>query len=236
MDNTILFLVGDREPPRYGLTWRIWSGGTSFYIKTRESGLAQSKVSLHGPDPRGLSPGFKFGRDSSVREDLAAAVNTGGPLPWWFPGKQEVNDLTHAIRICVPADTLRDDAPNGGDPGNVRERMFAGLLQVPPEGSSAMLDLYVSPEPPRFPIRAVLDARNAMHGPIKNSAGQYLSGVTRILADDRLTFPPRNLPVPAPHSREDAVRGVEAGVSEDGVLWLIERVLSRSWLLSGGGQ
>ena len=234
VDDTILFLVGDHEPLRYGLTWRIWSRGTSFYIKTREAGLAESKVSLHGPDPLHPRPGFKFGRDASVQRELAAAVNLGNPLPWWFPGKQEVNNLTHAIRICVPADTLSDGAPNGGDPGQVRSRTFAGLLQAPSAGSSAMLDLYISAGAPEFPNRATLDARNAVHGPIQNRVGQYLSGVTRIVPNDRLQFPPIDVPVPTPSSGEDAVRGVRAAIAEDGVLWLVESVLSRAWLRASG--
>lgn len=232
--NTILFLVGDREPPRYGLTWRIWSRGTSFYIKTREPGLAQSKVSLHGPDPRHPMPGFKFGLDSSVSDADAATVNLGSPLPWWFPGKPEVNDLTHVIRICVPAETLAPGKPNGADPGNPHTRTFAGLLEAPPEGSSALLDLYLSPGPPNFPIRAKLDRRNALIGPIVNSADQHLSGVTRIIASDRLDLSHVAADIPEAEAPSDAVRGVQFSEDGDGVLWLVERVLSRTWLATVG--
>jgi hypothetical protein len=234
--NTILFLVGDREPPRYGLTWRIWSRGTSFYIKTREPGLAQSKVSLHGPDPRHPRPGFKFGLDSSASGADAAAVNLGNPLPWWFPGKVEVNDLIHVIRICVPAGTLARGRPNGADPGNPRTRTFACLLEAPPEGSSALLDLYLSSGPPDFPIRARLERQKALIGPIVNSAGQHLSGVTRIIASDRLDLSHLAADVPEPASPSDAVRGVQIAGDGEGVLWLVERVLSRTWLTTEGTQ
>lgn len=221
---------------RYGLTWRVWSAGTSFYIKTREPGLAESKVSLHGPDPRHARPGFKFGRDTSVVGRPAAAVNTGDPLPWWFPGKDDANNLTHAIRICVPADTLVGGTPNGGEPGTVRSRMFAGLLEAPPAGSSAMLDLYVSPGPPEFPNHQQLDQLHALHGPVVNTAGQYLSGVTRIVPDDRLDLSHLQRDTPEPESPADAARGVQVAIDGDGVLWLVERVLSKAWLGQGASR
>lgn len=232
--NTLLFLVGDRERQRWGLTWRIWSAGTSFYIKTREPGLAESKISLHGPDPRHPRPGFKFGRDDSVQPGGATSINTGPALPWWFPGKPDVNELTHAIRICVAADTFADGLPNGSDPGTSRSRAFAGLLPRPPAGSSALIDLYISPGPPDFPIRAKLDQLNALHGPIVNTTGQHLSAITRILPNERLGRAHLKEDVPVPKASADAVRGVQAGIDDDGVLWLVERVLSRAWLASAG--
>lgn len=205
-------------------------------MPVRRTASDRAESSLHGPDPRHASPGFKFGNDASFSKAEAASVNTGDPLPWWFPGKQDINNLVHAVRIFVPATTLVPGAPSGDVPGAVRNRTAAGLLPTPPDGHSAMLDLYVSDGPPEFPIRARLDELDALLGPIVNKAGQNLSGVTRILPDDRLDLTHLDSTAPLPSGPQDAVRGVQCAVAPDGVLWLVERVLSVGWLNWAGAR
>lgn len=51
LDGPIYVTVGLQPQPR-GFTWRIWSGGTSFYLKSKAPGLENIKVSFHGDDPR----------------------------------------------------------------------------------------------------------------------------------------------------------------------------------------
>lgn len=225
------FLVGQRDPVQYGLTWRVWSAGTSFYIKTKEPALAEAKISLHGPDPRHANPGLKFGLDASAQPTGAAFVQTGDALPWWFPG-EPVDELgfLHAVRICVPAETLHPRSVPGSDPGTPPRRIAAGLLQIPPPGHVALLDLYITGSDPIFPLRRRLEELDALRGPLANKSGQHLFGVTRILAAEKVTVPDQDA-AKAPTSRLDSVRGVQATLDPGGYLWLIERELSRSWLI-----
>lgn len=44
--------LGQSDKPAMGLTWRIWSSRTSFYMKFRAPGVGHLKLSLHGDDPR----------------------------------------------------------------------------------------------------------------------------------------------------------------------------------------
>lgn len=218
------YLVGDREPSRYGYVWRIWSSATSFYVKPRPSELGVFKVSLHGPDPRHATPGFKIAADGSPS---AVATGPGEPfLPSWFEGFDCGNGLTQVLRIAVPAFTLSAGAPLGFPPGEVGKGMRGLLSPAPKEGDYACLDLYVSRDRPVFPEREELQSLNAIAGELQNESGEWLLGISRHLSSEQY---------PLPHSLEDLdtmpdeteqLRGIAGAMDKRGFVVLCERIMS----------
>src|SRR5690625_2039009 len=77
-----------------GFAYRVWSSGTSFYLKPLVRGCEGVKISLHGPDPRpGLTPMFKAtvsdgGRTFADDNDGVRAIGYRvGDWPVLFEGR-----------------------------------------------------------------------------------------------------------------------------------------------------
>lgn len=226
------FLVGQARPARYGFVWRIWTGGTSFYIKPRWKALAHLKVSLHGPDPRpGLTPAYKLARDHAAPQPHYQ-VGTPDFLPCTFPGREIGHGLTHVVRIAVPGDTFTHASARLGPPaGEVRQGMSGGYIDIPPEGSFAALDLYVSKQGrANWPTRPVAEDQNAIAGEIANDAGQYLIGLTSHSTMKHEPLPDLLRTYDAGVDETEITRGIGAAVDPRGFVWLCERLMSEQKL------
>ncbi len=197
--------------------------------------MSHLKLSLHSPDPRHAGKdGFKIGMDTeasyqeAVNEGRLASVRTG-QWPMWFPGKPLNEDATLVARLRWTWDGCMrlGAAPS---PGNLRSGAAGLILQTPPQPGDAMdLDLVVSKSAPFWPSEKAARRDNACLGPLKNAAGEWLTGVAVKRAAFRYA-PPAAAVAPWPQNSADEARGVAAGVDEAGFLWLIEQRMSREGL------
>lgn len=233
-----LVVAAEGQPPA-SFAWRIWSNGTSFYLKSTAPGMKRLKLSLHGDDPRHPSGGgFKLGFDSSANSvpgETAEVIQ--GAWPIWFPGRRMVggpdSNVLHVARFRWTWDACTR-LPPAGDPGKVRAKERAGRLPFPPEPGDAIdVDLVLSDVGPHWPREKVSRPRNACLGPLRNDADQWLTGV--VAKRRAFMYPPPptmdgSPRSPVPTSSSDAVRGIEARVDPDGVMWIIETRMSLSWL------
>jgi len=90
--------------------------------------------------------------------------------------------------------------------------------------------MYVSDRYPRFPLKKQLREERAIVGTLRNSAGQYLLGISRQLSMTQVQISAEPPTAPAPKNSGDAVRGIRGALDPSGFVWLEERELSRSWL------
>lgn len=225
------FLVTSDDPSRYGFVWRIWSGGTSFYVKPRSKGMGDFKISLHGADPReGLRPGFKIGHDHGAPE-ADYRVAAPGALPYWFPGWLVRDGLIKVVRVAVPADTFSHESARYGPPaGTVSTRMAAGYVDPPPAGSFAALDLYVSDQRPEWAGRAKAEHQRAIAGELRSKSGQYLIGLSAHISLADEPMPITLHAYDAEPGETNVTRGVATAVDGRGFVWLCERLMSETKL------
>ena len=205
-----------------GHVWRFWSHGTSFYLSARNSGLAVGKFSLHGPDPRpGKSPEFKFGSVRSGGDGLLVSGN----LPLRFPGAKASDDTVRVLRFRFRPHMYDGRLPNGlgfeREVGTAR----AILVTVPEPGYVADLDFYVSSAEPRLTSEVI--ERRAVVGPIVNSAGQWLTGISHRRLELKYPTPEQAFELP-PEDAGDAVRGQWIGTAGCAFAWVVETRISRS--------
>lgn len=229
--------IGKADGPPRGFTWRIWPRGTSFYLKSRAPDMNHLKLSLHSPDPRHEGKeGFKIGMDpdsafqQAVDDGRIVALRTGD-WPIWFPGQRLNNysTLVARLRWTWDACTRLGPAPHPED----LKRGAAGLVApLPPEPGDAIdVDLIVSKKKPYWPREKRARQDNACLGPLRNTAGDWLTGV----AVKRLAFeyaPPEAAIGPRPKNSSDEMRSVSAAIDEEGFLWLIEQRMSREALIA----
>lgn len=231
----ILFLVRDEGTPCNSHTWRIWPSGTSFYLKSKDPEMDEMKMSVHGPRPDVTGPGpwLKVGRDSSVKEPRTGAAGRGN-LPIWFGGRQMTRDVKHVIRFRFDWTMFHSKVPSGKNPGDVTrpDRTQAGFVQRAPRlGHAIDVDLYLCERRPYWPNEDQARAANGLLGPIKNKAGQYLTGEVHERA--LLTTPtPERFRAPLVDPGDPVVRGVGMGLDDSDVLWVNEVALSRIVLLA----
>ena len=239
----IYFLVGDRGTGNYSYAWRAGTGGTSFYIKPVYTSMTFLKISVHGPDPRpGLRPGFKFeidrGAISAVRQAGGCLLVTEG-LPEgrrWFEGVQAAPGAYHVMRYRVTADLFGSNRPSAPMPGNLRSGSEGSLIPPPNHPLRAVdVDLYISERRPYWPREKKARRDNALLGPIKNKAGQYLTGIS--ILRSTITHPaPKTLLAPGPGTDEDRIRGLAVGFDPSGFAWVCEQWMSRSALSARGEE
>ncbi len=166
----IKFLVGSRPDSRWSYAWRIGSRSTSFYIKPLPDALQGYKISLHGPDPRHPSPGYKFALDASASAQVQRA---GGALihkvNWpdaqWFPGYQVHSDVDLVLRIRFPWDLFDPLANRLPPPPSPRRRDFAALIPAPQPGRAIDVDVFVCHQSPFWPDEAQARRDDACLGP-----------------------------------------------------------------------
>lgn len=231
-------LVGSREPLQLGYVWRVWARSTSFYLKPRHSANRFLKISLHGPDPRHRSPGFKLAMDGDTpRADKPTVIATPGFLPCWFPGEEVQPGVRRIARIRTTWDLFGPGVPTAPSAGEVGKGFQGALIDPPPAGYASDLDLFVSERRPFWPNEAEARKKNAALGPLVNTAGEYLTGASirrSVLAEPA----PDSESAMHPASSGDTVRGLHASIDPRGFVWLCEERMSRAALLraSGGTQ
>lgn len=233
--SAMYFVVADSERKNRGYTWRIWWGGTSFYVKGRASSLAAFKVSLHGPDtarPR-LRPGFKIAMDESAmaKAEAAGAVYCGSVAiaPQWFRGRRIKDGVTHVLTFRTTWDLFAKGIPPASNPGELRSGTAGLVIPAPTTFMAADLDLYVSDRKPYWPREAKARRDNACVGPIQNRSGQYLTGVSFRRSALKGDAPELALALKS-RSTKDRIRGIGTAVDHRGVLWIIEQWMSPSAL------
>ncbi|GAB3570476.1 hypothetical protein GCM10027445_24070 [Amycolatopsis endophytica] len=162
VEEAICVAAYSTSAPVCSYTYRWWAAGTSFYLKQRS--LDAIKISLHGPDLRHPEPGFKLGIDSSAQatahEKLLWRFDDGAM--GWFPGREIARGVRHVVRIRVPWDTMQ-----------------AGRRAVD-------FDFFLAEGRPYWPNSRQIRKNRAGLGPLRNSAGQYLTAACY----HRTTFDP----------------------------------------------
>jgi len=201
-------------------------------VKPRAQALGGFKISLHGPDERHAAPGFKLGSDGATPADTAT-VATVGFLPAWFDGELVAPGVRRVIRIRTTWDLFEDGVPSAPSAGEVAGGFEAHIAEPPPPGYATDIDLFVCEGLPWWPREVAAREANAALGPLKNGAGQWLTGLVVRRAVPRFPTPSHMLGR-EPRTASDTVRGISAGIGEAGFAWLSEQRLSRKWLVRGG--
>ena len=232
----LAFLVRDASRNVMGYCWRLWWGRTSFYLKPRYVPLSALKVSMHGPDARhGGLGGFKvdYDHDALPRARSAGGIAVAHPdmLPSWFAGQPVANGRAiHVARIRHPWLMFNRGAPSAPMPTAPKNDVVARVLPVPDQMCAVDIDLYVCPGKPFWPNEAEVRADNAALGPLRNEAGQYLTGV--VYHRSVLRYPaPEGLLAGYPDGATDLVRGLGICVDQN-VLWICEQSLSRAQVVA----
>ncbi|TFV44880.1 hypothetical protein [Blastococcus sp. TF02A-35] len=234
----IKFLVGSRRLGKFSYTWRIGSGGTSFYIKPLPAALQEIKVSLHGPDSaRGLTGGYKIELDESAgstQQDAGALTKlVNWPQRRWFGGHEVLPGVDLVVRLRFPWDLFDAQAVSAQPPPRgPRAREFGGLIPTPARGHAADVDVFVCRDEPYWPNEEQSRRDNANLGPIKNKAGQYLTAQVVHRHIEQEPSPVAGSapvgPLGAPPVF-DRLRGLGAAFDDTAeFLWLEEMWLSRS--------
>jgi len=229
--------VGRSTTGALGFTWRMWPSRTSFYLKSRAPGLRHLKLSLHGDDPRHpLGGGFKVAiddedgyRQAIVNREILSTRT--GAWPIWFPGRQIADNamLVARLRWTWDACARLGVAPS---PGELKKGATGLYAPAPPQpGDAVDVDLVVSDGRPYWPQESKARKDNACLGPLKNEAGQWLTGtvIKRIASH---YAPPAHAVGPRPIDSTDETRAMAVAVDPDGFLWMIEQRMSRSALVS----
>ncbi|MBD7949605.1 hypothetical protein [Oerskovia rustica] len=233
-EQAVSILVGSREEPArpYSHMWRIFSRGTSFYVKARHPELGQFKVSLHGPDPRPeLRPGFRFGVDRSVPATTNLLTGEQGHRGTWYEGEQMPgpSGARRVLRIRFGWDMFQPGMPAGLIKFDLSRGMTGALIKFPDVGYAVDVDFFVADGAPYWPgrVEKIRKANSAIK-PIVNTANQFLTAVNVHRSMFRNPTPPTegNLP---PMSEGDLVRGVVAWLPEGGQFpWITELPVSRT--------
>jgi hypothetical protein len=208
----------------------MWWGRTSFYLKPRSSLLGGWKISLHGPDPRHpVGPGYKLAMDGPPPPDDQVWMEaTDGFLPCWFPGELVRESAHRVARLRWTSELFSPDAPSGPNTGPVRKGFSGALLEPPPPGFATDVDLVVAKHAPYYgENESDVFGKNAVLGPIRSQAGEYLTGLVIRRNLETTPTPDDLLKAPAPKSPADTVRGVAAGQSQNGFIWVCEVPMSR---------
>ncbi|MCM3331396.1 hypothetical protein [Kocuria palustris] len=224
-------------PVVLGLEWRVWAQRTSFYLATRST-LKELKISLHGPERPGYDDYWKAGYDTGyVREHgkegvlrYASPDMQDDSQPLVFPGQSIGAAVRHAVRMRWTGDLFQRGAPSGTPPKRLKEYSEAWLLPAPGIFHVSHLDFYVSQGQPWWPGGKNARDRNAMMGPLRNEADQYLTAVHfrgRVIGQFS-EVPDRSDPIALPTRLRERVRGLSYHRHPNGFPQVDERWLPRS--------
>jgi len=229
------FLSGTRESAIRSYTWRIGTRSTSFYVKPLYRALAGFKVSLHGPDPRPtLVPGFRFGVDASAS---SIATSSGGIVVQrylpngerWFDGEDVDGRARLAMRFRVTSDLFDEGVPPAPLPTkNVKATEMGFVIPPPPAGYVNDVEIYVAAGTPYWPNESEAKESNACMGPIRNTAGEYLTGLSVRRPVDHPIAPPEGMSQSTGPS-EESIRAVNARVDDHEVLWILEEWMPKAF-------
>ncbi len=228
----IYFYVGDGLSGTFGHCWRMGTSNVSFYVKPRLAALAGFKISLHGPQPpKHPAWGFKFGMDKAAMPKANAAggalvYNGSRGLPEWFTGRQVLDGTSHVMTYRVTWELFEPGIPSAPRPAEVRaETGFA--IPPPSRFRVADVEVYVSEQEPYWPNVDQSRRDDACLPAIRNKRGQYLTA----LSVQRSVFAPEGPPSELATELQrgpDSVRGLGAQIGDDGVLWVVERLMAKS--------
>lgn len=231
------FTPGRSGTSPVGFTWRLWASRTSFYLKSRAPGVKHLKLSLHSDDP--LHPsggGFKVAMDTEEawKRDIAEERTAGwrsGDWPVWFPGKRISDDAVLVARLRWTWDACSRLGP-APEPGSLKKDAKGFAVKPPPQpGDAVDIDLIVSTTKPYWPNEEKARRDEACLGPLRNDAGDWLTGT----AVKRLAThygPPPTAQGPSPRGKSDETRAIGSAVDPAGFLWIVEQRMSRSALTS----
>jgi hypothetical protein len=137
--------------------------------------------------------------------------------------------VKHVVTYRAAWDVFKPGTPAAPTPTDFDAGVAEGFaIPRPIALRAADVDIYLSDRRPYWPNEAETRKDNDCFGPLLNTAGQYLTGVSaRRSVFDREHHPPLDL---APHLGPDdeAVRGLSAGVDSSGLLWIVEQLLPAS--------
>jgi hypothetical protein len=228
----IYYVAGEREGGPFSWTWRISSGGTSFYIKAAYERFADVKVSLHGPDPRHNDPHFRLGVDRSATEkveQLGGVFRSGTDLPLRFPGVEVRPGVRHAVRIRNTWDLFQYPSQSAPVHQTIRSKNRYSLGEPPEPLMAKDLDIYVADRRPYWPRPEAVARENAGLGPLRNKAGQHLTAVVTHQLIYRTPTPERAMqPRTGKPAKNTLRRGFGSCVDETGLLWLVEQMIDTS--------
>jgi len=234
---TINVVVGDRATRRQSYDWKIWWRGSDFYAVPRYAPMSGVKVSLHGPRAGYPDSLFKVEVD---RNAMLKASEAGGMAHFpdgrvVFPGRVVAPGVRNVVRLRWTPGLFRVARPPAPTPGVIREESLGHALPIPEGAYATDLDLYVCQGRPWWPTEWKARLDNACVGPLRNLAGDYLTGVS-------VRSPLRDKPTPAaariwsPQSRKDAVRLIGIAVDDDGVLVILEQWGSAKFVKATAAQ
>lgn len=224
-------------PPILSLEWRVWAQGTSFYLTTRST-LKEFKISLHGPQRPGYDNYWKAGYDAGyVKEHgkegilrYASVTMQDDSRALAFTGKSIGTAVRHAVRMRWVGDLFQPGAPTGTPPKRVKEYSQALVIPAPPVLQVAHLDFFVSQGQPWWPGGKTGRDRDALMGPLRNAADQYLTAVPyrEWVIGPSSEVPDRSDPILLPPKLQDRVRGLSYVRHENGFLEVEERWMPRT--------
>ncbi len=156
-----------------------------------------------------------------------ATRDFGNGRPTWFTGRQVAPGVAHVMTFRSTWDLFQTGTPMGPWPGDIRPGAVGLIVPVPDFLTAADVDIYVSDGKPFWRDEHQARRDNACLGPLRNKADQYLTGVSTRRSTLAKPTPPQALaPTPKPGGKR--VRGIGTAVDDEGVLWVVEQVMSPS--------
>lgn len=223
----IYFLVADKSTEICSYTWRIWWGRTSFYVKPAYTPFAEMKVSLHGDDQVIKNPMLKFDIDRGATrtvEELGGIYKDFVNLPILFTGKStDRADARLVMRIRNTWDLFQQGMESAPLTSIPKEADVGSVASAPPPGYATDLVIFVSTNAPYWPREAEAKQRRAALGPIRNKAGEYLTGL--IVRQPTITSPPPEGSLQPATPGGTRRRGLGFRADSDGVLWITEQMV-----------
>jgi len=230
--DAIVICIVDKQTGVCGYTWFIEAHGTSFYIKPTYTPMQVVKVSIHNPD---ADHDGEYYRLDFVRTKIAQkAIRAGGgwgafgkSFPLEFSGRPVNKRTVHLARFSAEWSMFRRGMQRAPAPTPSAKATLNALVDAPVLGKVTHVDLYLSSVRPFWRNQeAKLRTRDAGMGPLRNSAGRYLtaviSQVDKSAEPDPFGDPSKGIPP------EDCVRGIAEGVDTTGLLWICEKMIPKS--------
>jgi hypothetical protein len=224
-DKALKFLVGDRTGGHWSSVWRVGARSTSFYVKSLEPGLHELKVSLHGPDERHPSPGYKIGLDKSTQVSGTPRRSYGLDEDVWFPGRRINEAVDEVFRIRFPWDVFEGEDAKRLPPAPPRPRDSAHVAPRPLLGFAVDVHFYLSRSGPYWPDPQRVAQAKAGLGPLRNTAGQVLTGVvqhTLVASEPSPVVSLARDTNALPMQSEARIKSVAAVIDEHGAAWIEE--------------
>lgn len=225
-----------------GNVWRLSAKKTDFYLNPHgEQEVVH--LSLHGPNelrPAGHRFHVKIDRrtEASFRSAghfIAHSIPRKGHV---FEGQELVPGAFRVARIRwswqLQRLRYRSAALSGPAPTISDRQSGARLSHTLPQNEAADLDLVVSYDRPYWPDAGGSLRDNARLGPLRNSAGLWLTATS--YRRSQMKYPtPKGLDLPLPAPGEEAIRIMSGGPGGDrtgGMYWFVESITARRLLVA----